>query len=79
MRMLAQVPMLLPSTINSLYFPYRGKVLPIVPDVSLMACFISTNHGTRFVFRQKLESCCTHGGQVLRSDITLNAIWHELF
>ena len=74
MRMLVQVPMLLPSTINSLYFPYRGKVLPIVPDVSLMACFISTNHGTRFVFRQKLESCCAHGGQVLRSDITLNAI-----
>ena len=45
---------LLPSTKSSLYFLYRRNVLPLVPDVRLMACLTSKNYGKSVVFCQKL-------------------------
>ena len=71
LRLLIHEPLLLPKSNTSLYFPYRRKIMPTLPNVALIACLVSENCTKTNVFQMKLQrESYSHGDQTLNVNMT---------
>ena len=71
LRLLIHEPLLLPKSNTSLYFPYRRKIMPTLPNVALIACLVSGNCTKTKAFQMKLQrQSYSHGDQTLNVNMT---------
>ena len=71
LRLLIHEPLLLPKSNTSLYFPYRRKIMPTLPNVALIACLVSGNCTKTKAFQMKLRrQSYSHGDQTLNVNMT---------
>ena len=47
LRILVSGPLTLPTSKKALYFPYRRKIIPKIPDIKLLAYHVSGNHSKK--------------------------------
>ena len=64
LRILVSDPLALPTTKNALYFPYRRKTIPEIPDVKLLACHVSGNRSKIEAYRKTLQRCSSNHGEM---------------
>ena len=55
LRFLIHKPLLLPKSSTPLYFPYKTKTMPTLPNIALIACLVSGNCTKTKVFQMKLQ------------------------
>ena len=71
LRLLIHEPLLLPKSNTYLYFPYRRKIMPTLPNVALIACLVSGNCTKTKAFQMKLQrQSCSIGDQTLNVNMT---------
>ena len=71
LRLLIHEPLLLPKSNTSLYFPCRRKTMPTLPNVALIACFVSRYCTKVKAFQMKLQKqSYSHGDQILNVNMT---------
>ena len=54
-RLLIKPPVKLPNNRDSLYFPFKRKEQPQLPNMKLMACLVSGDHMKTKIFQQRLQ------------------------
>ena len=57
-------PNTLPTSKKTLYFSYRRKTIPEMPDVKLLACYISGNHSKIKAYQKTLQKCSSSRGEM---------------
>ena len=71
LRLLIHEPLLLPKSSTSLYFAYRRKIMPTLPNVALIACLVSGNCTKIKAFQIKLQrQSYSHSDQTLNVKMT---------
>ena len=64
LRLLIKPPVKLPNSRDSLYFPFRRKEQPQLPNMKLMACLVSGDHMKTKVFQQRLQIFSSTPGEL---------------
>ena len=64
LRLLIKPPVKLPNSRGSLYFPFRRKEQPQLPNMKLMACLVSGDHMKSKVFQQRLQIFSSTPGEL---------------
>ena len=55
LRILVSDPFTLPTSKKALYFPYRRKTIPEMPDVKTLVCHVSGNHSKIKAYQKILQ------------------------
>ena len=64
LRLLIKPPVKLPNSRDSLYFPFRRKEQPQLPNMKLMACLVSGDSMKTKVFQQRLQIFSSTPGEL---------------
>ena len=63
-RLLIKPPVKLPNSRDSRYFPFRRKEQSQLPNMKLMACFVSGDHMKTKVFQRRLQIFSSTPGEL---------------
>ena len=64
LRILVSDPLTLPTSKKALYFPYRKKTIPEMPDMKLLACHVSGNHSKIKAYQKSLQRYSSSLGEM---------------
>ena len=64
LRILVRDPFTLPTSKKALYFPYRRKTKPEMPDIKLLACHTSGNHSKIKAYQEILQRYSSSRGEM---------------